>query len=183
MSTCVIFYRCCCGRSGAGVAVAVDAGVFCRDNHHLPPPTTSCQPIKGAPSIRLPSPEFLTTAVPPHLFSYTPDLCRFSSQACPRGAVGVGGVDLAPVSSAKTGPAPGDGQEEAEAEALHRFSCVGAELPMLMRRDGATRVHEVCGVDVSVKAFDRLPPPPPSLPPVAWHPCFLTGANSQTQTL
>lgn len=64
-------------------------------------------------------------------------------QACPRGAVGVSGVDLTPLSS-------GGGQEraeaEAEAEAPHRFSCVGAEFPMLMRRDGAARVHEVCGV-------------------------------------
>lgn len=66
-----------------------------------------------------------------------------SLQACPRGAVGVGGVDLTPLS-------PGGGQEKAgaDAEASHRFSCVGAELPMLMRRDGAARVHEVWWIEL-----------------------------------
>lgn len=33
--------------------------------------------------------------------------------------------------------------EGAAATESHRFSCVGAELPMLMRRDGAARIHEV----------------------------------------
>lgn len=56
----------------------------------------------------------------------TPDTRQ--SQACPRGAVGVGGVDLRPVTAATES---------------HRFSCVGAELPMLMRRDGTARIHEV----------------------------------------
>ncbi|CAN0551172.1 unnamed protein product, partial [Ectocarpus sp. 12 AP-2014] len=50
------------------------------------------------------------------------------TEACPRGAVGVSGVDLRPVTAAAT--------------ESHRFSCVGAELPMLMRRDGAARIHE-----------------------------------------
>eukprot|EP00903_Cladosiphon_okamuranus_P013676 g12737.t1 len=57
------------------------------------------------------------------------------AEACPRGGVGVGGVDLVPLTH-------GGHQNEAEAKAPRRFSCVGAELPMLMRRDGAATVRE-----------------------------------------
>ncbi|CAM9729687.1 unnamed protein product, partial [Ectocarpus fasciculatus] len=60
------------------------------------------------------------------------------TEACPRGAVGVSGVDLRPVSAAEAG----FGEGGAAAIEPHRFSCVGAELPMLMRRDGAARIHE-----------------------------------------
>lgn len=80
-----------------------------------------------------------TTATCARLFAPPP-----LPQACPRGTVGVTGVDLQPASTVSGG---GQGAAAAAVAApvasAHRFSCVGAELPMLMRRDGAARVHEV----------------------------------------
>lgn len=71
------------------------------------------------------------------------DLIRL--QACPRGTVGVSGVDLQPL----------DGVEGGDA-APTRFSCVGVELPMLMRKDGAARVHEVRFFQLILRRGGRL---------------------------
>eukprot|EP00904_Undaria_pinnatifida_P004430 jgi/Undpi1/13989/HiC_scaffold_9.g03640.m1 len=59
------------------------------------------------------------------------------AEACPRGAVDVSGVDL--VQQTVSNKGGGKGRDEKEGE-VRRFSCVGAELPMVMRKEGSAKV-------------------------------------------